>query len=37
MGKLLKELFPDIGSVFLFILALIGFIMFALVVAGVIK
>jgi hypothetical protein len=37
MGKLLKELFPNIGSVLLFILALIGFILFALVAVGVIR
>jgi hypothetical protein len=37
MRKLLKELFPDVGSVLLFVLALIGFILFALVVVGVIK
>jgi len=37
MGKLLKELFPDIGSIILFILMLIGYVLFALVVTGVIK
>jgi hypothetical protein len=37
MGKLLKELFPNIESVLLFVLSLIGFILFALVVVGVIK